>query len=132
VGENSLSWQFYSRLARQTFVEGEQEFGYYIYTPDLYAYQPRYALDFMADRFPQKNAAPYQKRRQTFLIFAPAPGDRPFFNGVAWKRDQVKITKDPVQVIKFPNGYRIEEYHLTDEELKVESDPTMLQGLFFR
>ena len=49
-----------------------------------------------------------------------------------WIKNRVRINKNPENVINYANGYRVEKYILTDGEIKVPSDPNLVNGLFFR
>lgn len=134
------TWKFNKLVADKVFAGEEKEFGYFIFTPDLYGYSPRYALDFY-----QKNSAkkvtPYQKKRITYLIIAPPPeyGKDPNSiwyqkntNSTKWKSNDIKIVKNPVSVVSFKNDFIIEKYYLSDEEINVMSNPYLIKDIFFR
>jgi hypothetical protein len=89
-------------------------------------------MNYQKRFYPDKLADPYVKHDVTYLIFAPAPEDKPYLNGDDWKWNDVKIASDPVSVTAYPNGYRVEEYRLTEEEIAIPSNPLMIRGLSFR
>jgi hypothetical protein len=132
IGKDSGSWQFNWQLAQTVFKEGKNEFGYYIYTPDLFGYSPRYAMNYAQRQFQTQEAYPFQKKAVTYLISAPAPSDKPGLSGTWWGKNQVKIDKKPTKVYMFPNGFRIERYELTPEEQKIPSDPDLNISIHFR
>lgn len=49
-----------------------------------------------------------------------------------WRINQLKINKAPQSVIKYPNGFKIERYLLSEEEIKTPFDPTIDTGIHFR
>lgn len=124
-------WAFYHKLAQTIYTDANQEFGYYIYTPDLFGYSSRYAMNF-TQKERTIRANPFQKKKLTYLIIAPAPSDKPFLNGNWWKIHQVKINRKPDNVIKYANGFVVEKYILTDAEQNISSDPNLIQDLTLR
>lgn len=135
------TWKFNELVARSVFKSDENEFGYFIFTPDLYGYSPRYALDFYQKQNTKKRVTPYQKQRITYLIIAPPPeyGKDPNsvwyqknINSNSWKINDVKITAEPLSKISFKNGFVIEKYHLSEDEIKIEPNPYLIKDIFFR
>ncbi len=131
-GKDGSSWRFNYDLAKTVFKDAPDEFGYYIFTPDLFGYSPRYAFNYVQDKQPDKKAYPFTKKRITYLIITPPPDDRLFLNGEWWRENQVKITRKPLWIKRYEKGFKVEKYELDEEELKVESDPNLIQTLFFR
>ena len=131
-GKDGSSWRFNYDLAKTVFNDAPQEFGYYIFTHDLFGYSPRYAFNYVQDKRSDKKAFPFTKKTITYLIIAPPPDDRLFLNGEWWRINQVRIRKKPIWVRRYEKGFKVEKYELTDEELKIESDPNLIQTLFFR
>ncbi len=134
-------WKFNKLVAEKVFSGNESEFGYFIFTPDLYGYSPRYALDFYQKRFKNKKVKPYEKKAITYLVIAPPPyyGKDPNsiwyqknINSTSWKSNDVRLNKKPQDIILFENGFVIEKYQLTDEEIKVEPNPYLIKDIFFR
>lgn len=135
------TWEFNKLVAEKVFSGSESEFGYFIFTPDLYGYSPRYALNYYQERDKGKKVYPYQKRAVTYLVIAPPPvyGKDPSSiwyqkntNSKLWKLNDIKITKDPVSVTSFKNGFVIEKYNFSDEEIKVVPNPFLIKDIFFR
>lgn len=134
------TWKFNKLIAEKVFTDPESEFGYFIFTPDLYGYSPRYALDFYQKKI-NKKVYPYQKKAITYLVIAPPPiyGRDPNSiwyqkntNSDIWKINDIKITKEPVNKILFDNGFIIEKYILSDEEIKIAPNPYLIKDIFFR
>jgi hypothetical protein len=131
-GKTELSWLSHRDIAAEVFSQAEAEFGYFAYTPDLYAYQPQYAMKFLNKFYPDKTAVAYQKRSQTFLIFAQPPPDKTYLGAEKWKSEDVRISSQPTKVTVYPNGYTVEEYRLDEAELAIPHNPNLIQGLHFR
>jgi len=126
-------WRFYHRLAKDIYKDADKkEFGYYVYTPDLFGYSEKYALSYAQQEFLDTRIYPYQKKPLTYLVFAPSPQDKPWLDGEWWRTNQVKINRKPDKVIKYPNGFIVEKYLLEEEETKIPSDPNLIQDLTFR
>ncbi|MDO8573340.1 MAG: glycosyltransferase family 39 protein [Candidatus Daviesbacteria bacterium] len=142
VSEQDVStWKFNKLVAEKVFERGESEFGYFIFTPDLYGYSPRFALNYYQKRNKEKRIFPYQKKAVTYLVIAPPPvyGQDPNSiwyqkntNSKLWKANDIRITKEPASIITFENGFVVEKYYLSDEEIKVEPNPYLIKDIFFR
>lgn len=143
---NSLSqdvstWKFNLEVAGQVYKDAPSEFGYYIFTPDLYGYSPRYAMNYYQKTQKDSKSYPYNKKSSTYLIIAPPPeyGKDPNsiwykknINSASWKINDIKIDKQPARTILFNNGFMVEKYELTGEEMKIPSNPHLIQSIFFR
>jgi hypothetical protein len=128
---NNNSWQFNFRVAKNVYSEVKSSFGYYIFFPDDLGYASRYAMTYTQKFYPHYTANPNIKMPITMLILAPTDNG-PNSNRIWWIKNRVRINKAPRSVINYANGYKVEEYILTDEEIKVPSDPNLVNGLFFR
>lgn len=135
------TWKFNKLVAEKVFAGEEKEFGYFIFTPDLYGYSPRYALDFYQKRNENKKVYPYQKRAVTYLLIAPPPeyGKDPNSiwyqkntNSKLWKENDLRIDREPDQILKFDNGFILEKYNLINEEIEKKPNPYLIQSIFFR
>ena len=132
IGKDGGSWQFNFQLSKKIFQEAKGDFGYFIYTPDLFGYSTRYALNYTQTLFNNKKAYPFEKRQITYVIIAPPPDNKPYLNGEWWRKNQVKITKQPEEVYQYKNGFKIEKYILTEKERIIQADPNLIQSIFFR
>lgn len=130
-GRDLDSWTFNYKLAKKVFSIAPSELGYYVFNPDELGYGPKYALTYTNKEYPNKTAYPYIKKNITFIILAPASGGLNN-NREWWIKNRVKIDTSPVSVINYANGYKTEKFLLTEEEIKVPSDPNLVNGLFFR
>lgn len=125
------SWQFNYKLAKTVFNNAGTESGYYVFTPDELGYGPKYAITYVNKEYPKKIAYAYSKKHETFIILAPTS------NGVNnnqewWIKNKVKISKPPEQIINYPNGYKLEKFILSNQEIKIPSDPNLISGLSYR
>ena len=135
------TWKFNKLVAQKVFDSRENEFGYFIFTPDLYGYSPRYALNYYQKKILEKKVYPYEKKTVTYLVIAPAPeyGKDPNSlwyqkntNSGIWRSNDIRISKDPDFKFVFENGFVIEKYNLSDEETKLAPNPYLIKDIFFR
>lgn len=125
------SWRFLSQTAKIIFEENQEEFGYFTYSPDLYSYSTRYAIEYW-NQFYSNRAHKFEKKPLTYLLLAPAPQDKPWLDGAWWVKNQVNIKQEPEKVVYFNNGFRIEKYFLSEKEIQVAPDPNLIQSSHFR
>lgn len=135
------SWLFNYNVAKSVYNDAKGDFGYFIFTPDLYGYYPRYAMNYTQKQYPNTKAYPFEKRTLTYLLIAPPPyyGKDPNSvwyqkntNSGNWKSSDIKITKVPENSTAYSNGFIIEKYLLNKEEIKVSSNPYLINTLIFR
>jgi hypothetical protein len=127
------SWRSTNRLAEGVIARqwGKPSFGYFVFSPDAFAYGPRYAMIYHF-RNANLNAHEYEKLETTYIIASPPPDNDPYMTYVWWRKNPVKITKDPVWTQKFPGGYTAEEYTLSVKEQQIPHDKTIELGIHFR
>lgn len=124
------SWKFYHQVAEKVYQDAGGEFGYYIFSPELFGYSSRYGMNYTQNQFPKNKAYPFEKKRITYLLMSPS--DNPFANASSWRQYKVKIDKKPAATFSYKQGFVIEKYILTDEEIAVASDPLLIHDLMFR
>jgi len=127
IGKNPDSWKFLFNLSKKVYQQPEKTFGYFVFSPDAFGYQPRYAMIYTASLF-NKQVLSFEKRPITYIIAAP----HPFMKDRWWKENQVNIIGEPELTIPFENGYKIEKYLLSDEQIKIPFDPAINPGIHFR
>ncbi len=132
IGQHKYSWKFLEEMTRKVFSGPEKEFGYFVYSPDILAYEPKYAMFYMSTRYKNKKVYSFKKMPVTYVIAAPHPPADPFMLDSWWRIHQVNMVKEPEQKIEFDNGYKIEKYTLTPQEQQVYFDPAIDPGLHFR
>lgn len=127
------SWKSYKMSAEQIYDDSPSEFSYYIFTPDQFAYSMRYAMTYTSRNYQSKNAIQSEKKKITYVIRAPAPIDKPNLNGDWWLENQVRIKKKPILTTELANGYKLEKYVLSPQEVAIPSDPNIISNtLLFR
>lgn len=131
IGKDIYSWKFLHNMSLTTFKGDEKEFGYFVYAPDIVAYEGQYAMDYLS-RISSKRTFRSQKKQITYLIIAPPPPNNPYQRGEWWVENIVKIKNEPIFSKTFDNGYKVEKYLLSEEDLKIPPDPNLDPGLTFR
>lgn len=131
IGKNIYSWKFLYNLSLKVYQEKEKEFGYFVYSPNVVAFEGKYAMRY-AQKTSAKNAHYFKKMPITYLVIAPPPINNPYMEDEWWRINQVKISSQPSSVQKFENGYKIEKYLLSENETTIPFDPGIDPGLHFR
>lgn len=127
IGKNTESWKFLYQLSKKIYEQPEDTFGYFIYSPDAFGYQPKYAMFYTVSLF-NKKAFSFEKKPITYVIAAP----HPFMKDQWWRENQVNLIDEPELTIPFENGYKIEKYLLNEEQISVTFDPSINPGIHFR
>jgi hypothetical protein len=132
IGRDLYSWKFLSDAASIIYSEKDASFGYFVYSPDVIAYEGRYAMLYQAKLHPEKIAKEFTKEPVTYLFVAPPPRNNPYMHDDWWRLNQLNITP-PAQTLKiFPNGYKIQKILLSEDDLKIPFDPNINTGITFR
>jgi len=131
IGKNPESWKFLSGLTQKIYESKDKKFGLFVYSPDTFGYQPKYAVSYMSKIYPGRSSY-LEKKQITYLIAAPPPPDNPYMKDKWWVENILHINKEPQSVTSFPNGYKIERYTLNEKEIKIPYEYNVDVGLFFR
>lgn len=131
IGKDENSWLFLKNMASDVFSGKENEFGYFVYSPDIVGYKPKYAMRYMEKRSTKKTYY-FQKKQVTYLVIAPPAKGNPYMEDSWWRINLLHIKKEPESVKTFPNGYKIERYLLSKEDIAVAVEPNIDPGIFFR
>lgn len=131
IGIDLGSWKLLHEMGRDIASTAPQEFGYFVYAPDAFAYQQRYAMIY-SFKEAGKKAFEFEKKPATFIIASPAPPDKPYLNYHWWLSDRVNIKKDSEYEDGYPGGYLVQRYNLNNDEIKVPYEPTINVGIHFR
>jgi hypothetical protein len=133
---DEIHWKFYRQMATDIFANSDdQAFGYYVFTPDQFGYQAKYAMRYFAQK---ENVAtmPYSKQPLTYLIMAAYWDDNKFLSKEYWKESQVKITREPDYVwgysVSGAESYTVMRFDLSADEATIAAEPTLLDGIHFR
>lgn len=129
-GKEASSWKASKDMSELVFNSNDEDFGYYIFTPELFGYTPRYAMDF-SQKAHIHTAYPFQKKKITYLIMIPPNNNGTTQDMSWWKTKEVGIDKKPVKIIHM-SDYIIEKYELSEKEISIPSNPNLIQGIYFR
>lgn len=129
VGKSPYSWIALSQVARTVYSQPEQNFGYFVFSPDIMAYEGRFAMEYWKRTLSKTGVAIFEKKPVTYVIIAPRNGT---YMTHDWIKMKLAISIEPARIWKFPNGYAIEKYELAPKERAVPFDPGINPGLFYR
>ncbi len=132
LGKSETSWKFLNNMSSNLYLGKEKSFGYFVYTPDIIAYGPKYALFYEEKLHKDKNAYYFEKKPVTYIVVAPPAENNPYLSYEWWKTERLRIKGKPVQTINFPNGYKIEKYELDEKQVNEPFDRGIDPGLSFR
>lgn len=130
-GKDKESWLFLKNASSLVFKGEEQEFGYFVYSPDVIAYRSKYALTYQ-EKLSSKKAYYFQKKPITYLFITPPISTDPYKKDEWWRVNLLHIDREPDSTVNFPNGYKIEKYLLSPQEISVPVEPNIDPGLIFR
>ncbi|HVZ67757.1 MAG TPA: hypothetical protein VG917_05880 [Patescibacteria group bacterium] len=130
IGKDTHSWKFLKEATDKIYARNDKDIGYFVYSPDSFAYEGRYAMIYAAET--HHNGSYFTKKPITYLLIAPTPVNKYITGDAWWTKNQIKISSKPVLTINFPNGYKIEKYKLTNEETKIPYNTDSDPGLKFR
>lgn len=129
---NYNSWKALGKVASDVITRQKgEEFGYFVFAPDAFAYQPRYAMLYNFKKVKAK-AFEYTKKPTTYIIAAPPPANDIYMDYVWWSKVPVGISSEPSEIKKFPSGFTIVKYNLSLEEQKIPHDKSIELGIHFR
>jgi len=134
IGVREDDWKFQINLVENLFDGDEEEFGYFIFTPDVYGYESKAAMIYAIKNHPKKNVIKYSKQPVTYLILAPRDMIREDVNSNVWKDQRLNLDPKLVanRTIEYNDGYIIEKWLFNDELINQDPDPTIDDWLHFR
>lgn len=130
-GRGFNSWQFHYNLGKKLVDDAPKEYGYFIYAPDVYGYQDKYAMLY-AQRQLNKFGTTFEKKPTTYILIEPPPPDTPGLSPKWWIENKVGIKIAPKKIIKFGLGYEIHRYHLSEVDIQIPSQVSQSDWLYFR
>lgn len=128
VGVSPYSWKALSTVTDTVFTSSDNDFGYFVFSPDIMAYEPRYAMLY-AQTNSNKTVYPFVKKPITYVVIAPQNGT---YMTYEWMKQKLAITGEPVTTQTFPSGYVIQKFLLTPEEIAKPFDEGINPGLHYR
>lgn len=127
IGKGKDSWLLIKNIAFKTFSGKENEFGYFVYSPDIVGYRSKYAMRYAEEQHIKK-AGYFKKMPVTYLILEPDQYKRDEW----WKKYMFNLEKKPETVIQFGSGYSLEKYLLTEKEIQIPITSGIDPGIHFR
>jgi hypothetical protein len=125
------SWAYNKFLGESIYQDATEDFGYYIFTPDRWVYNQKYALEYLQQKYSRKKSCASCKKRLTYLIVVDPPKGRPDIDPVGWRITDVGIKRESEESKRI-DVTTIYKYHLTDEEIIVPHNPYLMDSTFFR
>lgn len=134
INDSGNSWKTLRTVGSIPFQGDEVDVGYFVYAPDVYAYQQKYAVSYASTLYPGKTVHPFEKRPVTYLVIARASEGKKEVSSTDWKAEKLHISSKhlPDAVYSLESGYRVEKYIFTPEEIKVPVDSDVGFNLYFR
>ncbi|MBI3981253.1 hypothetical protein HY345_04610 [Candidatus Microgenomates bacterium] len=121
------SWKILYEADKKIYDSEKQDFGYFVFAPDSLGYTPKYVMLYL-DRVYKGKGHYFQKLPITYIVSEP----HKLFKDEWWRKHDLQITQEPVFSLTYPNGYKVEKFLLTDEQIKTPFDPSIDPGISFR
>src|SRR4029077_19369803 len=129
--KDTSSWIVNKEVADYIYKDADQNFGYYVYSPDRLGYSKKYAMSYVGKTGNYHYSGTLcAKQPLTYLIYEPT-GKGAITNPVRWKARRAAISKKPVS-IKMIQQVKIEKYRLSQKELLIPSSPGIVCNLDWR
>lgn len=133
IGFEQHSWKFQSSMVETIFRDAkEEEFGFFIYAPDIFGYSSKYPFIYHKKRYPKSKPAQYEKKPVTYIVVEPPPKLEPKFLPDWWITNKLHIATEPASIITFENGFKILKYKLNGADLTTELEPGVKDWVYFR
>lgn len=124
------SWVYNKLLAEYIYNDANEDFGYFIFTPDRWVYNQKYAIIYM-QQFNSIKSNSSIKLPLTYLIIVDPPKNRPDIDPVGWRITDIGIPKESAKVARF-DVTQIFKYRLNSNEISIPQNPNLMDDTFFR
>jgi len=133
---DEIHWKFYRRMMSDVREDaGAAEFGYFVYSPDQFAYQGKYAARYFT-KDTAESVTPFVKKPLTYLLFAPNASNNPWADEWYWQQQEVKIEREADREWDYIQddapSYTVKRFDLTAQEATTPANPYLLDGIQFR
>jgi hypothetical protein len=129
--KDTSSWIVNEEVADYIYKDANQNFGYYVYSPDRLGYSKKYAMSYVGKTgHYQYSGTLCAKEPLTYLIYEPT-GVGAHTNPVHWREKRADISTKPVS-INMVQQVRIEKYNLSPKDLLIPSSPGIICNLDWR
>lgn len=132
IGKNTTSWKTIYRIVDDIFQVDENEFGYFINSPDKLGYGTKYAMIYGKKKFKNKTAYYFEKKPVTYVITSPPPEHDPYVNMEWYIKNEITLTSEPKEIIDYPGGYKVYRFELSSDEISIPYNKLLDTGIHFR
>lgn len=132
IGNDKNSWKLLYKISSDVFEKSNSEFGYFVYSPDLLGYAPKYAMIYAQKTHPKVRGSYFTKKPQTFVMNISAGFDPNNPLVEAWPRNAINLRVKPTSQIDYPNGYSVVRFDLSPEDVAAPFNKDLDTGLLYR
>lgn len=132
IRQDRESWFLLNKMGFDVIGDTPDDFGYFVYGPDTFAYQAKYAMNYWSNKNPAKKGSSFAKKEITYIIAEPPPREQPWLDETWWTTGKIRISSKPEEVFEYANGYKVKRYRLSQEEINIPFDVTSDTGIHFR
>ena len=135
IGKSMDSWKIFKNISEDVYNSQNQEFGYFIYSPDKLDYSLKYAMIYGQKKYPNIKAYYFKKMPITYVISAPPPMNdayAKYMKSEYWVTNSIKINGESQKTVTYLNDYKVERYELTREDIAIPFDEYEDTGIHFR
>jgi hypothetical protein len=113
---------------------GDKEFGFFVRAPDIFGYASKYPFLYWKSRYVNTKPYTYEKKPITYIVIEPAPKGYEHMNDeyAWWIKNKLMISTLGAQLESYPNGFRVEKFILSDEEINTPIEPGINDWVYFR
>ncbi len=131
IGKDKDSWKLLNKISSNVFEKSQGEFGYFVNSPDLLGYAPKYAMIYAQKTHPRVNGFYFTKKLLTYVINTPG-NFNPNSSVEAWPRNAINLRVKPASQINYQNGYSVVRFQLSPEDIAAPFNKDLDTGLLYR
>lgn len=132
IGKDKNSWKLLNKISSDIFEKSNSEFGYFVYSPDLLGYAPKYAMIYAQKTHPGIKGSYFTKKPQTFVMNIATGFDPNNPLVEAWPRNAINLRVKPASQVDYPNGYSVVRFELSPEDVAAPFNKDLDTGLLYR
>lgn len=133
IGKDKNSWKLLNKISNDVFEKSQGEFGYFVNSPDLLGYAPKYAMIYAQKNHPGNKAFYFTKKHITYVVTAPLPSKSPVvLPADVWPESAINLTNKPTSQVTYPNGYKVFRFQLSAEDVAAPFNKDLDTGLLYR
>lgn len=131
IGKNKDSWKILDKITADVFEKSQGEFGYFVNSPDLLGYAPKYAMIYAQKTHPGVKGFYFTKKPLTYVINT-SRDVNPKNPVEAWPRNAINLRLQPTSQVSYPNGYSVVRFQLSAEDVTAPFNKDLDTGLLYR